>query len=54
MQTALQKLKNYNKEDDLNIIIFGGNKADKYSEIDLKIHHFNKIENDTILISYTV
>ena len=49
LQKALQKLKNYNKEDDLNIIIFGGNKADKYSEIDLKIHHFNKIENDTIL-----
>lgn len=49
LETSLKKLKNLNKEDNIEIIIFGGNKSDTYSDIKFKIHHFNNIKNDDIL-----
>lgn len=49
LEKALGYLKNFNQNDDVNLIIFGGTKKDIYPRIDFKIHHFNEINDDKIL-----
>ena len=49
LELALKNLKKLNSADDINVIIFGGNKSDTYPEINFKIYHFNNINNDEIL-----
>ena len=37
------------KNDDINLIVFGGNNKNFYSKIPFKIHNFYEINNDEIL-----
>ncbi len=49
LETALHYLKNLMKNDDINLIVFGGNNKNFYSKIPFKIHNFYEINNDEIL-----
>ena len=49
LQSALNYLKILMKNDDINLIIFGGNNKDFYSKIDFKIHYFSEVNDDRIL-----
>ena len=37
------------QDENINIVIFGGNNKNYYPEIDFKVHHFNKISDNKIL-----
>ena len=49
LKEALSLLKNFTSYDKINLITFGGSKSDVYTGIDFKIHHFDEINDDTIL-----
>jgi glycosyltransferase involved in cell wall biosynthesis len=49
LKLALNNLKKLNSIDDLNLVVFGGSNKNFYSDIDMKIHDFHEINDDSIL-----
>ena len=49
--SALKYLKEVVQDENINIVIFGGNNKNYYPEIDFKVHHFNKISDNKILVN---
>ena len=49
LNLALKHLKKLSSCEDINLIVFGGGDRNVYSQPDLKIHHFDHINDDKIL-----